>query len=140
MTGFCGSLPNNHPLGRLTCRVWGRACQCASLFHTGGAAYFARLASRLQLAIEWITTLLTPALPTQRHSLPSAKAAPRRSIHSDRPDNGRSTPVSQAYIRERLQAGYDPQYLRQLFDFLIYTISSLEAPARSASTKQVGNS
>lgn len=39
-------------------------------------------------------------------------------------------------MRERLQAGYDPQYLHQLFDFLVYTIGSLEAPARSKSTKQ----
>lgn len=43
----------------------------------------------------------------------------------------------QDYIRTRLQAGYDPEYLHQLFDFIVYIISSLEAPARSASTKKV---
>ncbi|BDA47598.1 probable T-complex protein 11-like protein 2 at N-terminal half [Coccomyxa sp. Obi] len=40
------------------------------------------------------------------------------------------------YIRTRLQAGYDPEYLQQLFDFIVYIISSLEAPARSESTKK----
>jgi hypothetical protein len=39
-------------------------------------------------------------------------------------------------MRQRLQAGYDPGYLRQLFDFLVHTIAALEAPARSDSTKQ----
>lgn len=43
----------------------------------------------------------------------------------------------QDYIRTRLQAGYDSGYLQQLFDFIVYIISSLEAPARSESTKKV---
>ena len=46
-------------------------------------------------------------------------------------------PVVQDFIRTRLNAGYDPEYLQQLFDFLVYIISSLEAPARSDSTKKV---
>ncbi len=43
----------------------------------------------------------------------------------------------QGYVRSRLAAGYDPKYLQQLFDFIVYIISSLEAPARSESTKKV---
>ncbi|KAK9810347.1 hypothetical protein WJX72_009152 [[Myrmecia] bisecta] len=40
------------------------------------------------------------------------------------------------YISMRLAAGFDPQYLRQLFDYLVFVIMGLEAPARSRSTKQ----
>lgn len=48
-------------------------------------------------------------------------------------------PLVQDFIRTRLNAGYDPEYLQQLFDFLVYIISSLEAPARSDSTKKVSH-
>ena len=43
----------------------------------------------------------------------------------------------QGFIRERMQAGYDPEYLRQIFDFIVYTISCMEAPARRESTQKV---
>lgn len=42
----------------------------------------------------------------------------------------------QGFIRERMQAGYDPEYLRQIFDFIVYTISCMEAPARRESTQK----
>lgn len=48
-----------------------------------------------------------------------------------------SCTVVQGYIRSRLAAGYDPEFLQQLFNFIVYIISSLEAPARSESTKKV---
>ena len=44
--------------------------------------------------------------------------------------------VLQDFIRERMQAGYDPGYLRQIFDFIVYTISCMEAPARRESTQK----
>lgn len=44
----------------------------------------------------------------------------------------------QGFIRERMQAGYDPEYLRQIFDFIVYTISCMEAPARRESTQKAG--
>lgn len=40
-------------------------------------------------------------------------------------------------MRTRLEVGFDPSYLRQLLDYLVYIIGSLEAPARRESTKQV---
>lgn len=40
-------------------------------------------------------------------------------------------------MAQRLEAGYDPAYLRQLFDFLTHVVASLEAPARSEATRQV---
>ena len=43
----------------------------------------------------------------------------------------------QGFIRDRMQAGYDPEYLRQIFDFIVYTISCMEAPARRESTQKV---
>ena len=43
----------------------------------------------------------------------------------------------QGYIRERMQAGYDAEYLRQIFDFIVYIISCMEAPARRESTQKV---
>ena len=43
----------------------------------------------------------------------------------------------QGFISERMQAGYDPEYLRQIFDFIVYTISCMEAPARRESTQKV---
>lgn len=43
----------------------------------------------------------------------------------------------QSYVAQRLEAGYDPAYLRQLFDFLTHVVASLEAPARSEATRQV---
>ena len=43
----------------------------------------------------------------------------------------------QGYIRDRMQAGYDAEYLRQIFDFIVYTISCMEAPARRESTQKV---
>ena len=43
----------------------------------------------------------------------------------------------QDYIDQRLAAGCDIAYLRQLFDYLIYVISRLEAPARRPETQQV---
>ena len=44
--------------------------------------------------------------------------------------------AAQGFIRERMQAGYDPEYLRQIFDFIVYTISCMEAPARRESTQK----
>lgn len=41
-----------------------------------------------------------------------------------------------SYVAQRLEAGYDPAYLRQLFDFLTHVVASLEAPARSEATRQ----
>ena len=43
----------------------------------------------------------------------------------------------QGYLRDRMQAGYDAEYLRQIFDFIVYTISCMEAPARRESTQKV---
>ena len=43
----------------------------------------------------------------------------------------------QSFVAQRLEAGYDPAYLRQLFDFLTHVVASLEAPARSEATRQV---
>ena len=43
----------------------------------------------------------------------------------------------QDYIETRLAAGCDVQYLRQLFEFMVYVISKLEAPARRPQTQQV---
>jgi hypothetical protein len=42
----------------------------------------------------------------------------------------------QGYIRDRMQAGYDPEYLHQVFDFIVYSISCMEAPARRESTQK----
>ena len=36
-----------------------------------------------------------------------------------------------------MQAGYDAEYLRRIFDFIVYTISCMEAPARRESTQKV---
>lgn len=43
----------------------------------------------------------------------------------------------QGFIRDRMQAGYDAVYLRQIFDFIVYSISCMEAPARRESTQKV---
>ena len=40
-------------------------------------------------------------------------------------------------MRARLEAGFDVGYLRQLFDYLVFVIGSLEAPARRQATQQV---
>lgn len=45
--------------------------------------------------------------------------------------------VAQGYIRDRMQAGYDAEYLRQIFDFIVYIVSCMEAPARIESTQKV---
>jgi hypothetical protein len=47
-----------------------------------------------------------------------------------------SAPLVQSFVAQRLEAGYDPAYLRQLFDFLTHVVASLEAPARSEATRQ----
>ena len=49
----------------------------------------------------------------------------------------RTSGVLQEYIRDRMQAGYDAEYLRQIFDFIVYTVSCMEAPARRESTQKV---
>ena len=48
-----------------------------------------------------------------------------------------ATCAVQGFIRERMQAGHDPEYLRQIFDFIVYAIGCVEAPARRASTQKV---
>ncbi|KAK9805063.1 hypothetical protein WJX73_010256 [Symbiochloris irregularis] len=45
--------------------------------------------------------------------------------------------LDEGYVRARLEAGFDLGYLRQLLDYLVYVISSLQAPVRREASQRI---